>query len=286
MNNRILTLLLSVLISVTFDCQAQNKVEVLFIGSYHMAGTGDAMKVEADNILSSNRQKQINELLDLLQTYHPTKIFIENTAARQVYWDSLYTLAEKGMLPNDAWARSESYQLGTKLAHRLKLPKAVVCVDWQQTDTDDLSPFDSLYQHYVKTITTSQLYQSVQSDPKALYSDNAKSVITDIQTMYSRVAKMPLKEALLLLNSPAVQKKLFYANDVMLMDKNALDYGVTGANFNVVRNQQIYTNILHHITPSDRRVMVIYGAGHTEALRHMVEGNPGFILIPLTQFIR
>ncbi|GAB3639819.1 DUF5694 domain-containing protein [Spirosoma arcticum] len=249
-----------------------------------MAGTSDAIKVDSDNMLLPKRQKEINELLDLLQKYRPTKIFIESAPSRQTYWDSLYVLSEKGLLSNDVMVSSESYQLGTKLAQRLKLPKMVVCVDWQLFDSTNNSAFDNLYVDYGKAII--KQYGALESNLNAMYTDNARLVIAEIKKINDVVAKLPVKEALLMLNSPEIQKKYYYANNIMLMDKNAYDYGVTSANLNMTRNLQIYSNIISSITISDQRVMIIYGTGHTEALRHMFEGNPQIKLTSFAEVIK
>ncbi|MCQ8757643.1 DUF5694 domain-containing protein, partial [Escherichia coli] len=103
---------------------------------------------------------------------------------------------------------------------------------------------------------------------------NAKSVIASFQKTYKEIAGLPVKESLRIINTPEFSKKLYYANNIMIMDKNALDSGVTGSISNVVRNLQIYTKIMSNISASDQRVMVVYGMGHIESLRHMFEGNP------------
>lgn len=251
-----------------------------------MAGTSDPVKVDSDNMLTPKRQKEINDILDLLQQYRPTKIFIENTPSRQAHWDSLYVLAEQGILPNDARVGSESYQLGTKLAQRLKSPNMVVCVDWQPDDVTNTSTFDVFYKTYLNAFMSSKPYKSIMDSSDIVWSDNARAVIADFQKIYVDVAKLPVKEALLLLNSPAIQKKYYYINDVAIMDKNVHDYGVTGASSFMIRNLNIYANIIKNIAPSDQRIMILYGAGHTEALRHMFEGNPRTKLVSFAEVVK
>ena len=263
---------------------AQQKIEVLLIGSYHMAGTDDPLKVDSDNMLSPKRQQEINEVLDQLQTFHPTKIFVEVMPSLQAHWDSTYLLAEQGLLPSDGWAGSESFQLGTRLAQRLKLSKGVIGVHWKLSDTTTNSTFDHLYRDY--QIKVSEYFKTVQVEDNAWWTANARSVLEYIQNFYKETARLPVKESLRLINTPEFSKKLYYANNIMIMDKNAYDYGVTGSVSNVVRNLQIYTNIVRHITHTDERIMVIYGAGHIESLRHMFEGNPQMKVISYSDVVR
>ena len=280
-----LTSLLSLWLDFAFTCAAQPKTEVLLVGSYHMAGTDDPLKVDSDNMLSAKRQKEINEVLDLLQTYQPTKIFIEDSPSKQAHWDSSYVLAEKGILPNDGWAGSESYQLGTRLAQRLKLPKSVICVHWRPSDdVTNNSAFDTLYRNYQNAV--GKQYESLKADDNVWWTEKAKLILADIQKLYVDVVKLPVREALILLNDQDLQKKLYYVNNVMVMDKNAHRMGVATALPNVVRNLYIYTNIMSNITPSDQRVLIIYGVGHVESLRHMFEGNSQLKLVPFSAVIK
>lgn len=276
-----LTLVGISLVSIT---QAQVKTKILLVGSYHMAGTDDPLKVDSDNMLSPQRQQEINQVLDQLQTFRPTKIFVEVMPALQAHWDSTYQLAEQGKLPTDGWAGSESYQLGTRLAQRLKLPKGVIGVHWKLSDTTANSAFDHLYRSYQEQV--SQQFKTIPADEKGWWTANAQSVLAYFQSTYQAMSKLSVQEALKRVNSPEFSKKLYYANNIMIMDKNAYDAGVTGSLSNVVRNLQIYTNIMSHIRPGDERVMVVYGMGHIESLRQMFDGNPQFEVVAYSEVVK
>lgn len=264
--------------------QAQSKTQILLVGSYHMAGTDDPLKVDSDNMLSPKRQQEINDVLDQLQTFRPTKIFVEVMPALQAHWDSTYRLAEQGKLPTDGWAGSESYQLGTRLAQRLKLPKGVIGVHWKLSDTTANSAFDQFYRAYQNQV--SEYFKTVKVDENGWWTTNAQSVLNYVQASYQEMSNLSVKEALKRINSPEFSKKLYYANNIMIMDKNAHDFGVTGSVSNVVRNLQIYTNIMSHIHSVDERVMVVYGMGHIESLRHMFEGNPQFEVVAYSDIVK
>ena len=213
----------SLLLITTCDGMSQATTEVLLIGSYHMAGTDDPLKVNADNVLSTKRQGEISALLDQLQQYQPSKIFIESIPAKQPYWDSLYVLLDENRPPKDKSASSEIYQIGMKLAHRLKLPKAPVGVHWIPSDTTNDSAFDKLFREYRKAVDKESA--PLKLDETTLWTDNAKTVLADLQKLYVDVAKLPIKDALTKLNSPDFLRKVYYANNVMIMDKNTYDRG-------------------------------------------------------------
>src|SRR5260370_16794190 len=51
---------------------------IMILGTYHMNNPGlDSVNLNADDVLSERRQAQINELLDKLARFKPTKIAIE-----------------------------------------------------------------------------------------------------------------------------------------------------------------------------------------------------------------
>ena len=58
-------------------CQ-QTKAKIMVVGSYHMANPGaDVFNIQADDVLSAHRQKEIEDLVAVLLKYKPTKIVLE-----------------------------------------------------------------------------------------------------------------------------------------------------------------------------------------------------------------
>lgn len=166
----------------------------------------------------------------------------------------------------------------------MKLPKGVIGVHWKLSDTTANSTFDHLYRAYQNQV--SEHFKTVKVDQNAWWTVNAQSVLDYFQDTYKEMNKLPVKEALKRINSPEFSKKLYYANNIMIMDRNAYDFGVTGSVSNVVRNLQIYTNIMRHIDSTDERVMVVYGMGHIESLRHMFDSNPQFEVIAYSDVVK
>ena len=131
----------------------QEKTKVLFVGSYHMAGTIDRIKVESDDILGAKRQTEIKEILKKLKKFKPSKIFVENTPEIQIYWDSIYLDLKKGILPKEDYlVKNEIFQLGLQLANMLNLEKGCICVDWQMPDSTRKAPEDKMLFSFYKNI--------------------------------------------------------------------------------------------------------------------------------------
>lgn len=264
---------------------AQPKTRVLLLGTYHMATTTDKLKVKPDDIRSPQRQKQVDELLNSLQQFKPTKIFTEIAPAYQTYWDSVYTNWKRGIAPADDWAaQTEIFQIGIKLAHRLKIQPGVICVDWQVADSTNKAPLEKAYRNY--RLAYINYWDGIENRKNEYYTASGQKVFQEIEQVFGAVPEMTLKDALLKLNSPDFQKKLYYNNNVAVMDKNPYGSGPTIAEGSLFRNLNIYTNIMHHITPTDERVLILYGAGHTQAFRTMFEGNPQIELVPISSVVK
>ena len=50
------------------------------------------------------------------------------------------------------------------------------------------------------------------------------------------------------------------------------------------RNAKIFAKLMHVAKPGDRIVM-IFGSGHGDWLRHFAETTPGFVLVPATRYL-
>lgn len=104
----------------------QTKPTVLLLGVFHFAGehvdintTPDALAVD---MLLPNRQKQIEQLVNALAEFRPTKIVIEGLPQYQSRYDSLFRLYKTGKLDaSPKFMASEIVQLGFRLADKLGL---------------------------------------------------------------------------------------------------------------------------------------------------------------------
>src|SRR5687768_954487 len=121
------TLLTLALVLAVAPCAAAQvaKPEILVLGTFHMANPGsDVHNMEADDVMSARRQREMAELLEVLKRFRPTKIAVEASVTRpdvkQQYADYL---AGKHTL-----TRNETNQIGYRLAKELGHP-AVYAVD-------------------------------------------------------------------------------------------------------------------------------------------------------------
>jgi hypothetical protein len=73
-----LLLLPALTMSIVAWAQSAARPEILVLGTYHMANPGhDIYNMQADDVLSSKRQQEIAQLIEVLKKFRPTKIAIE-----------------------------------------------------------------------------------------------------------------------------------------------------------------------------------------------------------------
>lgn len=246
------------------------KTKVYLLGTYHMAGSGDQMQVDVkrDNILGDERQKELESLLDILERSNAEKIYVENLPERQQYWDSVFAASYKG---KPVILRNEINQIGLKLAKRLDIRRGVTCVDWQEGNGGGIS--DSLYSDYCSGMVG--YIESLQLEPESEFSAYDRMVLQEIKAFDEEIPNKDLLTVFRTLNSPAYLKKLLYVNITTYLDRNTEGTGAFNAQYQMMRNANIYSNIIRDILDErPQRVLVLFGAAHIAPLKSMFEAHP------------
>jgi hypothetical protein len=247
------------------SAQSPARPEILILGTYHMANPGrDIHNMEADDVLSATRQREMAELLDVLKRFRPTKIAIESQVmSRQrpeqyaEYLAGTYTLT-----------RNEIDQIGFRLAKELG-HQAIYPVDedgefpyyrvLNYAKANGLeAKFDS-----IEAITASQVerqgaFLRSHTVLETLERMNADSAVAEAVAGYYRFVPFgePYEYA-----GPDLVARWFE------------------------RNIRIYRNIHALITSPNDRILVIYGAGHLGWLRQIVADDPSVRLRKLSDLI-
>lgn len=254
---------------------SQKKIQVVLVATYHMGGTSDALKVdsERDDILGTTRQKQLDLLLERLEASKAEKIYVESEPKQQPFWDSIY---RNHFMGKSSVMKNEIYQIGIRLAKRLDIRQGVTCVDWGQ--------YDNRYQ--------SEKYFSEYAMKMNLYTDSLgpgdkddlsaydKMVFGELEAFNRLIPTTDLLTLFRTLNSADYLKKFYYANVTTYLEDNELGIGTFRSQFTTMRNVNIYSNIMQDIL-KDRpeRVLVLYGAGHIQALKSMFEAHPAIEVV-------
>lgn len=246
----------------------EKQVKVLLLGTFHFNNPGlDVAQFKDADILSPKRQQEVEEILSLLKSYSPDKIFIEAVPARQPQTDSSFAAYRTG---NKKPGPSETEQLGFRLAAQLGLP-TVYGVDYQEAEF----PFDSLMKSAA---------EAGQTDITSF----VQHTIEEIQRSFNEaLEKSTIKEMLLRENSEdltRLQHEFYF---------KLLPAGRPGNHIGSYlvsewwrRNMVIYENILKQLDGHEERILVIFGSGHTAILNELMKFNTALKLVPVSDVLK
>ncbi|MEN3043780.1 MAG: DUF5694 domain-containing protein [Candidatus Hydrothermales bacterium] len=235
------------------------------INIYHMGESGKhVINVENnDDILSSKRQVEIEELVNKLASYKPTKIFIEVLPEKEKEWNEKYNNYLNGKLELD---RNEIEQVGFRLAKILG-HKRLYGIDDFNEEFDWGESFENPFEKYKNDKELKNLLKKGErKSQKEIKILKEKGVIGFIRY----------------LNSPKYMKEdnEFYIEIAKIRREFALWvkwwYG---------RNFNIFRNILNKAQNGDK-ILVIIGAGHGYFLREISKKYKGVRLIDIRKYLK
>ena len=213
----------------------------------------DVNDTKADDILSEERQRQIAEVVRLIERYRPTKVMVEAGTERQVELNTKFAESCKGSRP---LTKNEREQLGFQIACDTGL-KTVYAVD-----RDELVPIkdkDSI--NYLKAVERYQQQKQYDANLAIGKAWNDK----DQQVLDRGTVLDMLKH----LNSDAwLRENAMAYYRVGLLGTPADPVGANWVQVWFGRNLAIFNTIARNTDEGDR-VLVIYGAGHGNYLRQL-----------------
>ena len=242
--------------------------KIMILGTYHMDNPGrDSVNLSADDVLSERRQAEINELLDRLARFKPTKIAIESQY-RSPYWPNRY---KKYLAGEQKLGRNEIEQIGFQLAKRLNL--------------ETVYPID--FSMYMSGLTDSEIEYP---KPKPVAAGDPKPV----------QAAPPLSDEDKLLRQSTVTEFLRYLNDekrvsesnaqymqMLLPNDNPAIYAQSDLVTNwYKRNLRIFTNVARITDLGKDRILLLIGSGHLKILREFAIDSPNFCLVDTEAYLK
>lgn len=246
--------------SVWPECRP-GQIQVLLLGTYHMANPGlDAENVDADDVRAPRRQREIQQLVDRLAEFRPQRVMVEWPYKQRQRVDSLYQVVrERERFETES--RNEVVQLGFRLARQLG-HEHIYSVDHQlPLGNDSLRAFRERGGETIHTMDYSRLV------PPRLLADED-----------SLLRALTVGEYLRWKNEEeALRRNHFLMFQGNLGAGEAANYG--GPELIATwyrRNLYIAHNMLRSVEPGDERVLLVMGAGHIRALRHILDEAPHF----------
>lgn len=244
-------------------------VQVLLLGTYHFDYPNlDAHKTDTGlqvDILSEKKQKEVRELVDVIERFKPTRIYIESQ--RQSFHDSLYNEYLQGRYTLE---RNEIYQLGYRIGKEMNHPKlyAVDANSFVSENAKKYTWIDSLWKNQTLVDPARDKYWNNRYDQFYNISDTLEMSLS-------------LLENFLLMAQPKVLKRMQGA--YLTGGFNTL--GTAGPDaismwwYN--RNLRIFNNILTTKPSPNDRILIIFGNGHIPILKHCFESSPEFEVVEL-----
>jgi hypothetical protein len=250
------------------------RTKVLLLGVWHFDYPNlDEHKIDPSrmvDVLTPDRQNEMNVVIDLLRQYQPTKICIESQFSRRT--DSLYDAYLAG---DYVLTRNETDQLGFRLAMQLG-HKKIYAVDASNYAADNEDKYPEIEKLWSKGFSV----------------DPASDARWDTAyTMWYNYEDD-------LLSHCTILEKLSYLNDPRNVTRMYGNYLVRG--FNTTnntgpdklalwwydRNGRIFNNILNTKPTPEDKVLIIIGSGHQPILQDCFEASPQFELVPFSELLK
>ena len=248
----------------------QPTAKILLLGTFHFKDAGlDDYKPSHDvDILSPPRQREVEEVLDRLAAFAPTKIAIEQVPAKQAEVDESYAAYVRGEAVLGPW---ESHQIGYRLARRLG-HRRVYCVNaWDRHYESPSAP-----EEYAREHGQEHLLSEWTPRFMAWYAHGDRQKL-----------ERTLRETLLAGNA---EEAILRSHGHYLVDRFKVGAGdeypgpdrIT-AWYN--RNLRIFANLQRITERPDERILLIIGGGHVPILRHCVQASPEYDLVEVRDYL-
>ncbi len=246
--------------------------KVLLVGSFHFNYPGlDAHKTAEEdkiNIYSKKKQKELQELLNYISKFRPTKIMVE-AGKNTGYLHKNYNRYKKGEQKLHA---SETSQIGMRLVERFNLdtiygvdaPSLLFELHQQKDSLAKLTYIDTIFKRH---------YFGGEDEISKRYSE-----------YYSYRNEISVKNTLL--------ETFKYMNSNKVLNRGFGAY-IAGGQFTskemegpdalsmlwLNRNLRIFRNIQKIEHSKNDRILVIFGSGHIPILKWLFECTPEFELV-------
>lgn len=257
--------------------------KILILGVYHMDNPGqDAVNLQADDVLSAKRQRELAELVEKLARFQPTKIAIE-APYRNMTWPNRY----KQFLAGEyKLGRNEVEQIGFQLSKRLNL-STLYPVDypmWMNGWTPSEMELSKPNQKWANDQTAPPKTEGKPSAPEA-----QKKVEPPALSEEDKILRQStITEYLRRLNSETALLRNHAGYMRMLLPTESIGiYARTDEVTNwYKRNLRIFTNLNRITDFGNDRILLIIGAGHLKILRDFAIDAPQYCLVEAETYLK
>jgi hypothetical protein len=250
---------------------AANESQIMILGTYHMNNPGlDTYNLKADDVLTDRRQREIDEVLEKLQRFSPTKIAFEGQY-NEDYWTSRY---KEYLAGTYQLGRNEIEQIAFKLAKRLSHAA--------------IHPVD--YEMWMDGRVPAEIADPVIK-PNGAQHANAAPVGPPPDWIKQReelFKKSTVLEYLRFLNSDEARRPDHGSYmDMLLPNDTDAPYGHADLVTNwYKRNLRIFTNVNRIATFPGDRILLVIGSGHETILADFARSSSYFCLVSAEDYLK
>ena len=254
--------------ALLFAAQAASDqpVEVMILGTYHFANPGlDMHNAEIDDVLAPQRQKEVVAVVDALARFKPTRMAVESRADDKP--DRALDSYTEYLAGKYSQNRNEIYQIGDRLASQMKHEQVF------GIDADGEFPFEGLQAFAEANGRAAELQAAIDE------------IGVRTRQFEERATSASVGALLREMNEPA------HIREDHAWYMRTLSYGAgkdqPGARLVgswTARNIEICARLVQLAKPGDR-IVVLYGAGHSQLLRQCVQDMPGWKLVEPNEYL-
>lgn len=257
------------------------QLRVMLLGTYHMDTPElDVVNIDADDVLSPDRQLELEDLADRLEAWRPDLVAVERPHDRQAQLNELYESYASGQIRYQeeveidpihphredpvSECRSEVVQIGYRLADRLDLEQ-IHAVDYSLPMT---AAFDE------EELDEGEIDRKHQRARSRIDVD-LPGLAEQEERLEDHLRKSTVTEHLRLLNREA---NLRFNHESMFAGALAgVDTRYVGARLLATwyeRNLRILENLWRAADTDTERIFLVIGDGHVRILRDLLDEAP------------
>jgi hypothetical protein len=242
----------------------EEQPKIMLLGSFHFAEyqgdkSGNTFTANPPDVMSEQRQKELQELRNLIAKFRPTKICVEWKQYHQAKLSEQY----KNATDLSKLQRNEIHQIAFKLG------KELGHADLYAVDTDNRWYMDSVAAYAFSHNQGAMLMKAQQIMPGWL-ADHYKSM--ESKTMTQVFLEMNQHNYLRFAHATHLEMSTIGASDNYIGAELYLEW--------MKRNTKIFSNI-NWITEPNDRILVLYGASHVHSLKEMFRDSFNYEVVEL-----
>ena len=254
---------------------------IMILGSTHLANDGlDAFNTKMDDVRSPKRQGEIEQLVEQIKEFKPTKIALERD--EKTHGAETQTEYQGYLKGAYELRRNEHDQIGFRLAKQMEHPK-LYCVDYRIDfrKNDPFIPADGFDWNLIDYITFAKEHNQehlIPSPPmlEGKVTQDEKGATWIEPEKYVSIIDMYIQD-----NDP---EKIRNEQQLYLRKIARIGLGdeYPGANWLshswYDRNLKIYVNLTRITESADERILLIIGAGHAYLIQQFLEESGDYII--------